>query len=616
MDLAANVLIRKIHLLPEEVYNRIAAGEVVERPASVLKELIENSLDSGASSIEITIANREVSEICVSDDGEGMNREDLQLAFDRHATSKVATVTDLESISTLGFRGEALAAIASVSHIEAISRMKGSISGCRLRLNGGKIEGCDEVGSPEGTTLLIRDLFFNTPARKKFLKSREVENNHLVNVFKRFAIAFPQIRWSFSLDDRNLFRLPADSLQGRIAAVFNQDFSAQTFPVDTTTERLIVTGFLGSPDLARRTRSDQFLYVNKRWVVNRALGHAVSAAYGPLIESGKFPFYALFLEIPSPEVDVNVHPAKIEVKFRRENEVYGIIQHAASETLQTAGLKAFTTLHLRPGESVDANTGEITLLPQPDIATFTAQFAKQKFGPSQSTHGPDRTSIVSGEAYSLVFSPPVPVTEDKQPVPSSTPSMESPASDRTQVYQFHKRYILTEIKGGIAVIDQHAAHERILYERALKALASEQLASQQLLFPKILEFDPETAFRLREVLEYLQKLGITLRIFGERSFVLEALPAGIREGASEEIIKEILDELQERGNLKHPGQEQVAAAFACRAAIKFGHSLTLPEMNGLIDQLFSAQFPFTCPHGRPTLLQLTLGELERRFGRS
>ncbi|MCX6639357.1 MAG: DNA mismatch repair endonuclease MutL, partial [bacterium] len=514
---------------------------------------------------------------------------------------------------TLGFRGEALAAIASVSRIEAISRVKGRLSGFRLRLTGGRRESCDEVGCPEGSTLLIRDLFFNTPVRKKFLKSREVENGHLINVFKRYAIAYPEMRWSISMDDRNLYRLPIESQESRICAVFNQDFSSRIFPLQSVGERLSLTGYIGSPELARRSRTDQYLYVNRRWVANRLLGHAVNAAYGPLLEEGKFPFYALYLQIAPQDVDVNVHPAKTEIKFRKESEIYGFIQQAVADTLQQAGLKAFSSMQLRSGEKFDDRTGEITAATKNDLGAIAVQFAQRKFHSSTSGHNYSNEPIASGEAYRLVFTPPVDPAADQSP---DSRENSNSISDRAQVYQFHQRYILTEIKGGIAIIDQHAAHERVLYERALKALVDEQLPSQQLLFPKIMEFDVESAVRLREVLDYLQKLGITLRVFGERSFVLEALPAGIRDGASEEIIKDILDELQERGEMKQPGQEQVAAAFACRAAIKFGQSLTLAEMNGLIDQLFAAQFPFTCPHGRPTLMQLTLGELERRFGRS
>lgn len=590
---------RRIHLLSEEVFNRIAAGEVVERPASVLKELIENSLDAGAQTIDIAISGAGQREICVSDDGEGMGREDLLLAFERHATSKVARVDDLLEITTLGFRGEALAAIASVSRIEAVSRTKERVQGHRLRLHGGKISGIDETGSPQGTTIAVRDLFFNTPARKKFLKSSAVESGHLLAVFKRYALAYPSVRWSLAQDGKTLYRLPPETLQNQLLAVFSEDLKNQLFPVEAEDAGIRLHGFIGSPSLARRSRGDQHIFVNQRWVQHRLLGHAIVSGYGTLLETGQFPFYALFLEVPPSEVDVNVHPAKTEVKLRRESELYGFAANAVLDALQKAGLSAMSMLALRSGETMNRATGEITATP--------AGGGRPSFGPA----APAR--VFNPEAYQIAFG------ERVEPSPE-TPSSSAPMSveaggERTLVYQIHQRYILTEIKGGVAIIDQHAAHERILYEKALKALHGGAMPSQQLLFPRIVELDAENAVRLREVLPDLQALGISIREFGERSFALEALPSGIQPGLDEEIIKEILDELKERGTTRRPGQEQIAAAFACRAAIKFGQPQSLAEMNALIDQLFATKFPFTCPHGRPTLLKLTLSELERRFGR-
>jgi DNA mismatch repair protein MutL len=597
---------RKINLLPQEVYNRIAAGEVVERPASVLKELIENSLDAGAATIDVRIAGAGRSEISVGDDGEGMSREDLLLAFERHATSKVSAVEDLSAIRTLGFRGEALSAIASVSRLEAASRLKGSLSGYRLRIQGGKIQGVDETGTAEGTTLTVRDLFFNTPARKKFLKSKNVENGHLLNVFKRFALAYPQVRWSLILEGKSVYKLPQESLKNRILAVFSEEFAERLFYIERLENDLRLSGFIGAPGLARKSRGDQYFFVNRRWVQDRLMGHAIATAYGTLLEAKTFPFYALSLDLAAENVDVNVHPAKSEVKFRREQEVYQFLHHAIQEALHEAGLTFFPSMQLKPGETVDQGTGEIS----PDAVR---RFFGQRHPSSFRQEIPDR-SAPSAEAYQLVFGREA--GDDHQTPADPGREIGREGSERTQVYQFHNRYIVTEIKGGIALIDQHAAHERILYEKALKALTGNSLPSQQLLFPKIIELDAENAVLLQDVLDDLQKLGVDIREFGDRSFALEALPTGIREGTDDSIVLELLDELKERGTARSPGQEQIASAFACRAAIKFGQTLTLEEMNALIDQLFATQFPFTCPHGRPTLLQLTIGELDRRFGRA
>ncbi len=610
MSVDENTVERKINLLTEEVYNRIAAGEVVERPASVLKELIENALDADAGEISIAVEGAGQREITVSDDGCGMSKPDLLMAFERHATSKVCDVTDLQAIRTLGFRGEALSAIASVSRVEAASRLRGSLSGYRLKMQGGKILEVVETGAAEGTTITVRDLFFNTPARRKFLKSRAVETGHLMSVFKRYALAYPRVRWSYTQDGKALYRLPAESLDSRLLALFSGDLADHLLPVEGNGESVELKGYIGSPQIVRRTRTDQYLFVNRRWVQNRLLGFAVSSAFGALLDSGEFPFYVLFLDLPPDQVDVNVHPAKTEVKFRRESEIYQLVHQSVREALQHAGIEAFRTYSLSPGEKLDERTGEIIPGSKKGIPGKSSAGGAY----SRSFSAPRGRSDTSLEAYQLAFGRSAEETPKDRP--SSTAERPDEKGDRTNVYQFHRRYIVTEIKGGIAIIDQHAAHERILYEKALRALAGSRMHSQQLLFPKIIEPAPDQAVRLRDMLEDLQRLGITLREFGERSFVIEALPSGIREGADDQLVLEILDELQERGAARKPGQDQIAAAFACRAAIKFGKTLTLAEMNSLIDQLFATRFPFTCPHGRPTLLNLTLTELERRFGRT
>jgi len=603
---------RRITLLSEEVYNRIAAGEVVERPASVLKELIENSLDAGATAIDVTVAGAGQTEITVSDDGCGMAKADLLLAFERHATSKVSSVADLSAIRSLGFRGEALSAIASVARLEATSSMQESMSGYRLKISGGKVIDLVETGAPTGTTISVKDLFFNTPARKKFLKSRSVENGHLLSVFKRFALSYPEIRWSYISDGKDVYRLPPEQLENRIQAIFSEELSDLIFTVHLEEENTTVSGFVGSPKLARKSRGDQYLFVNHRWVQNRPLGFAVLSGFGPLIEERRFPFYVLFIDILPELVDVNVHPAKSEVKFRNEHEIYNIVHRGVRYALQKAGIDATRNYALSPGERINPATGEIT----------QQSLDGQKF-PSSHQQGfnfPRASNrIVPLASYQAVFKSDTSAPEnhaDSAEISQALRESTEGEVERTQVYQFHQRYVVTELKNGIAVIDQHAAHERILYEKALRALNGGKMHSQQLLFPRIIEVNADRAVLLRDVLDDLQALGIDIKEFGEKSFVVEALPAGVKESGDDKLVLDILDELQEKGIARKPGHEKLAAAYACRAAIKFGKTLSLPEMNSLIDQLFATQYPFTCPHGRPTILQLTLGELERRFGRA
>ncbi|MBU0518237.1 DNA mismatch repair endonuclease MutL [bacterium] len=608
MENPTSTLSRKINLLSEEVYNRIAAGEVVERPASVLKELIENALDAAATEIDITVAGGGQSEITVNDNGSGMAKADLLLAFERHATSKVTSVNDLAAIHTLGFRGEALSAIASVARLEATSSMQEALSGHRLKMAGGKVIDLIETGAPTGTTISVKELFFNTPARKKFLKSRSVENSHLLTVFKRFALSYPDIRWSYVSDGKDVYRLPPETLENRLQAIFSEELGNLIFPVQLEDDGILVSGFIGAPKLARKSRGDQFLFVNRRWVQNRPLGFAVLSGFGPLIEDRRFPFYVLFIDIDPELVDVNVHPSKSEVKFRNEHEIYNIVHRGVRQALQKAGMDATRNYAVSPEEKVDPTTGEI--LPRPLDSRLPHTSPQQGF-----TFPLPQQNKMPLEGYQIAFQPEAKQATDVQDADSLRQASNGEI-ERTQVYQFHQRYVVTELKNSIAIIDQHAAHERILYEKALRALNGGKMHSQQLLFPRIMEVSPDRAVLLRDVLEDLQALGIDIKEFGERSFVVEALPAGVKESGDDRIVLDILDELREKGIARKPGHEKLAAAFACRAAIKFGKSLSLPEMNSLIDQLFATQYPFSCPHGRPTILQLTLGELERRFGRS
>ena len=573
-------MINKIKILPEHIVNKIAAGEVVERPASVIKELVENALDAGAKRIEIIIREGGKDNIQVVDDGAGMTETDLLLAFERHATSKIISMEDLQRIDSLGFRGEALASIAAVSRIEVTSAAGSGGEGTRVKIEGGIVRSVGKTGRTQGTTVVVKNLFYNVPARRKFLRSTTSEFRHIYRMVKKFALAFPRVSFRLIHNDGETMRLEKGDLKTRMRDLFGPREWDRLIGFEERSGAVGLRGYLGKLDLLRKSRGEQYLFLNNRPIIDRRLNHAVFSAYGRALDPGCFPFFVLFLKIPPDQVDVNIHPTKREVKFRDEYGIYQLVRSAAKKAL-ASDESLFSSLEAK----VEQPRPIPGMGPQPVTPIMAFPGVPEGEEVNKGTGGP------SGE-------------EKRGEVGT------------VSIWQLHQRYIVSQIKSGLAIIDQHAAHERILFERAMRSFHRERLPSQQLLFPQQVELSAEDLLVLKEIGDYLEKVGFVIREFGPRTVAIEAVPAILKAVDGARVLKDVLDEYREN-KLEHMEKlENIAHSFACHAAIRAGDKLNPEEMQALVDQLFACQFPFTCPHGRPTVINLSLNELDKRFKRT
>jgi len=609
----------RIHILSDIVINRIAAGEVVERPASVVKELVENALDAGARSVEVTLHTGGRDRVEVSDDGTGMSSEDAVLALERHATSKIASDEDLHALSTFGFRGEALPSIASVSRLILESCEGDGADGTRLVVEGGTLQEQGPAARRHGTTVIVEHLFANVPARRKFLRTAQTEYRHALNAVTEAALSRLDVAFRLEHDGREAFRLAAgEGLRERAQALFGGRSLKGAVTLGVEADDLRLTGILGSPAAARRSAAGVHLFVNGRPVNHRGLSYALYTGYGELLAGGSYPFACLFLEVSPGQVDVNVHPAKREVRFGDEPRVKDFVISAVSETLSRelgAPPLALTPFGGRGSAGGgQGGAGHAPLrpddLPWKDLGLFGAateearRSAEQLF---QTMPAPDAASVreTLGDLDGRTEAP---VGEEGEGL--AVPGIEP------VIWQIHDRYLLAPIKGGLLIVDQHAAHERVLYERTLAQLRGEPGASQQLLFPRVLDVSAEQAALVEELADLLSRIGYDVRPFGGFAVALEAVPPGVeRAGREEEVLIALLDDLSEGGSRGSGVQEKIAASLACHAAIRFGDRMDPQQRRGLVDQLFACERPQVCPHGRPTHLVLGLEELERRFGR-
>jgi DNA mismatch repair protein MutL len=680
----------RIHLLSEQVANQIAAGEVIERPASVVKELVENALDAQAARVTLEIQAGGRSLIRVTDDGTGMSRDDALLCLERHATSKIQKAEDLAAIVTMGFRGEALPSIASVSRFTLTTRERdgGSPEGTQIIVNGGKIVEVKAAGSATGTSVEVRQLFFNLPARRKFLRTEETEAAHIQHYLTLAALAYPEVAFTFQKDGRLVWQLPAhpakrdgaaissrlDALRERLRSLLGEEkllsvnFTAalgesvkpeETDIFETTctspstldplarrseaeTARLStlrVWGFIGSPGVSRATRECQHLFVNRRPVENRGLNYALLEGYHTALMKGRYPVCCLFLEIDPAAVDVNIHPAKREVKFHREFEIRKFVARAVQETL--LAFHGHESKAQSPKPKVEA-VKQTELQPVPILPNFP-----EKLKPSPAIEPPKSPGEQSPLRMGFAPSKPVasePQTPSSAPVapkqseggvhPPSSPETESPSAisqlpsssgmpllsvPLRLVGVIGKLYAVLESDRGLVLLDQHAAHERILFEQMLNRLEQNGSApSQKLLLPETIELPARDANFLREQLAALTRLGVGLSEFGERTFLLDALPPFVKTADARRFVLDLVDELKAAGrevNLARLGEHTIAKTV-CRHAVKANDPLAGAELENLVEDLRRCAMPYTCPHGRPTLIEMNYRELEKKFGRT
>jgi DNA mismatch repair protein MutL len=669
----------KIRVLPDHVANQIAAGEVVERPASVAKELVENAIDAGSSRIVIDVEAGGRRLLKVSDDGDGMVRDDAVLAFERHATSKIAKSEDLSNIATLGFRGEALASIASVARVELTSKTEDAAAATRVLIEGGKMRDVKDAAHPRGTTIIVRDLFFNVPARRKFLRSEATESFHLTNLVTHYALAHPEIAFTLTNNGREVLRVaPANDLRERAYQVFGAEFLDNLLEVNGGHPKIArVSGFVSAPRDRRTSRDAQYLFVNGRFVRDRLVSRALSEGYRAVLPHGVYPAALLFIEIPLEEVDVNVHPAKTEVRFRRAAAVSDAVREAVRAALASGGYVRADAKE-QPQTQIDepesaglANAmsaaGEASVYSPVDKAAVQAFGNEEQRATRESTTQPriefstmpiDRTPSDVQSPTSNVQSQPIAGTAGASPAASaerehlrgSSPtvregvsvppasalasttqlpplasaekfarevSIESLSTDIRPLGQLDESFIIATDNEGLLLIDQHVAHERILFDK-YRALESARLAeSQQLLIPETFDLTPAQASVFEIIAAELESYGFELMRLSGRTVAIKATPADLPAGEARNMLAEILDtvDAEKKGAARETLRDDIAASLACHAAIKVNMPLSPEKMRWLIDRLLKTSSPTTCPHGRPVILRLATRDILKGFHR-
>jgi len=616
----------RIHVLSDAVINKIAAGEVVDRPASVVKELVENSLDAGARRIQVEVVAGGRTLISVTDDGEGMSRDDALLSIERHATSKIRDVDDIERIATLGFRGEALAAIAAVSRMTLQTARREDAEGTEITVHAGRVLDVQPIGCPPGTRIVVRNLFFNVPARRRFLRTEQTELAQVRQTLWPYLLAWPEVGFEFTVDGRRTLQVRSgETLADRLAALYGRPVSDAFRPLEAEAGRLRITGFVALPQASRGDRAEQFVFVNRRPAGAPVLQHALNEAYQGLIPRGRYPVLFVFIELPSEDVDVNVHPTKKEVRFRRPGEVRDLLISAIRSALGYPGLTSVAVPipdqpkstgpsgpipslgQLRPTPSEQATSSKLSI---PDLPP-TRVFAHPRLvGPAPAPSSPQEPR---SEPNAAITCP----TGRVEPAASAS-GVAPPWSWCRVLGQVGGLFVILEMEDGLVVMDPHAAHERVIYDRWMGELEQGRPVSQPLLIPETVELSDHDAERVSRNLAALDAMGFGISEFGPRSFIVDAVPSVLGVVSVARILPEIAASLEESGpqvGSERWVRESIASA-ACRAAVKARDILKLEEVEQLVVDLAKTRMPYTCPHGRPTLLHFSFSDLRRKFGRT
>ncbi|MCH8317504.1 MAG: DNA mismatch repair endonuclease MutL [Bacteroidetes bacterium] len=662
----------KIHLLPDSIANQIAAGEVVQRPASVVKELLENSVDAGSKKIQLIVKDAGKTLIQVIDDGTGMSETDARMCFERHATSKISNTNDLFRVRTLGFRGEALASIAAVAQVELRSKLRpapglseeGIELGTLIKVEASETKSQEPVPCSAGTSITVKNLFYNVPARRNFLKSNPVEMRHILDEFQRIAIAYPGLSFTMYQNDMEIFQLASGKLSQRIVSIFGEQYKKQLASCQEKTTLTNITGYIGKPEFTKKTRGEQFFFVNKRFVRHPYLHHAVMNAYEELITKDRFPFYVLFIEIDPKHVDINVHPTKTEIKFDDEKTIYALVRSAVKRSLGVHNITPSIDY------SVDVNYKTSTRLvsQQEELNKSDIEYTRQQFRktPLEYSNLHNWEKLYPGrepEKGGIPARPPslpeskkrgIGETENSKtkrftdsPIHRFTDSERNSggldlggagsrasssftlpsainndidvekdflSSDESTAFQIHNSYIITQVKSGMMIIDQHAAHQRILYEKYLTMLQNRFGASQQFLFPQTIELSPSDFELVTELKEEIHALGFVFSHFGKNSIVVNGIPADIPPGSEKDLFEGLIEQYKKyKTDLKLETRENLSRSLAKRSAMKHGTKLTAAEMNTVINQLFTCKTPAYTPNGNFTLIILGLDKINEYF---
>lgn len=617
-----------IQLLPDSVANQIAAGEVVQRPASAVKELIENAIDAGADRIKLIVKDAGKSLIQVIDNGCGMSVTDARACFERHATSKIRKAEDLFAIRTMGFRGEAMASIAAIAQVELKTRRVEDELGTIVEIEGSKVINQYPEALPAGTSISVKNLFYNIPARRNFLKSNSVEMRHIIDEFQRIALAYPEIFFSLHSDNNEIFHLSPGSLKQRIVHLFGNNYNQKLVPVEEDTSIITIEGFIGKPEYAKRTRGEQFFYVNKRFVRDPYLNHAVMNAYEEILPAETFPLYVLFIDIDPSKIDINVHPTKTEIKYEDDKAIYAILRSAVKRSLGRYNITPSLDFNQETSFS-----GMISTKPLGEIQAPTIAF-NPNFNPFETEEtGNKRSTSSRAESYTKGL-------EKKMGVPQNWDSLYqiTEQEDNTQIpllpteqeedetiitapdrkknfFQIHNRYIVSQIHSGFMLIDQQAAHERILFEQYKEHLNENKGTSQQSLFPSTIDLSASDFELMNDLLPELQTLGFQLRPFGKTTYIVDGIPADLGTNVNEKkVVEQLLEDFKyNKSELKIDKRENLARSLAKSSAIKAGIPLDSESIADLIDRLFACESPSISVHGKPTIITITLQELMEKF---
>ncbi len=618
-----------IQLLPDSVANQIAAGEVIQRPASALKELLENAIDSGANTINVILKDAGKTLIQVIDNGCGMSETDARMSFERHATSKIKNAEDLFAIRTMGFRGEALASIAAIAQVELKTKRTEDELGVMIEISGSKVDSQSACSCPNGTNISIKNLFYNVPARRNFLKSNPVETRHILDEFQRVALAHPDLGFSLNHNGIDVFHLIKGTFKQRIVALFGNLYNERMVAVDESTTIIEIKGFVGKPEVAKKTRGEQYFFVNKRFIKDGYLNHAVQAAFQDLLPPGSYPSYFLFIEIDPAKIDINIHPTKTEIKFEDERSVYAIVKASVKRALGQYSVMPSMDFDIDRSVNIPVITKDTVITP-PSI----------NLKPGYNPFREDTTNTPSSDTWRGVG-------RDSQARPNQRidpnwqklyegldlAAIEKEAPNAVQAkietewdeeatetghvfFQLFNKYILTPLRSGLMIIDQQAAHERVLYERYFNYLTKNQGLHQQQLFPQTIEFSTTDFALVTELEEEIRALGFDIKPFGRNTFVVHGVPSDIQAGEEKEMIEGLLEQYKNNASeLKLDKRENLARSIATKLSIKAGKPLSIKEMKHLTDELFACSNPNIAPNGKPVLMMMNEQEFVKRFGK-
>jgi len=597
-----------IQLLPDHVANQIAAGEVVQRPASVVKELLENAIDAGASSVTLLIKDAGKTLIQVIDDGKGMSPTDARLSFERHATSKIKDAQDLFNINTKGFRGEALASIAAVAHVEQKTKLTDEQLGTHIKIEGSKITAQELVSTPKGTSISVKNLFFNIPARRNFLKSDAIETRHIIDEFQRVALAHPSIAFLLHHNGNEVYHLKESNLRKRIVAIFGAKMNEKLVPIDEQTDLISVEGFVAKPEFAKKKRGEQFFFVNDRFIKSSYLNHAVVNAFEGLLDKGAHPSYFLYLKVPTSSIDINIHPTKTEIKFENEKDIYAILRATVKHSLGQYNVAP--VLDFNRDSTLDTpykfNTKTTATTPKITVDPNFNPFKKD-----QENYQPKTVSFqkVSQDWEKLYAS-----TEEIETISQQELFNQEQSTDIGKTFQIQKKYLLSSIKSGMVLINQNLAHQRILYEQFLESFTVNEAMSQQLLFPVHISFSKSDIEMIDAMKSDLENTGFLFESISDEAVVVKGIPTSITESKIVLILEELLNDMKiEVPESSYSHFDVMAKSFAKSLAIKNGTALNSKEQENLVHDLFSCKEPSTSPSGKATFKTLTIKEIDAIF---